>query len=272
MKIEYAAFSDIGRVRRHNEDALLIRELEQGGHLLVVADGMGGHQAGEVASRLAVEVFERQYLNERAAGVDVGISMQAGVLAANRAILERAEREPDKGGMGATFTAVVLWGMRLFLVHVGDSRCYLLRKNEMRQLSQDHTFVAKMLEQNRISPDEAAHHPQKNILYMALGTREPLHPQVLGPLPVCLDDRVLLCSDGLSTPVKESVLSGLMVRHSPSRAVREMIRLANRAGGHDNITAILARVLADGAFDDTMILLPAERTRSSFWRRWQGRH
>ena len=270
MKIEYAAFSDIGRVRRHNEDALLLRELEDG-HLLVVADGMGGHQAGEVASRLAVEVFERQFLNERASGTDVGLSMQAGVLAANRAILDRAEREPDKGGMGTTFTAVVLWGMRLFLVHVGDSRCYLLRKGEMRLLSQDHTFVAKMLEQNRISTEEAAHHPQKNILYMALGTREPLHPQVLGPLPVCMDDRILLCSDGLSTPVKGALLAELMVRHSPSRAVREMIRLANRAGGQDNITAVLARVLADGAFDDTMILPSAGRPNRPFWRRWHKR-
>jgi PPM family protein phosphatase len=228
-----------GRVRSLNEDSLLV-----GVELFAVADGMGGHQGGEVASGLAVEA-----LGETVNAASLS-SLKEGVRVANRAIFERAGSDPGLHGMGTTLCAIRLIdtpeGQFVGWVNVGDSRIYLFRDGALTQLSVDHSLVEDLVRDGQLTPEEAAVHPQRNIVTRALGVD--LDVDVDGDLVIPRKaDRFLLCSDGLFNEVDENRIAGALRRLSdPDEAAAELVRLANEHGGRDNITVVLVEVVDDG--------------------------
>jgi PPM family protein phosphatase len=229
--VELADLSDTGRVRRHNEDRSLGRP-----PVIAVADGMGGAKAGEVAAQLAVEAVAGL-----AEPVGVG-DVRAAVDRANSEIRRIASEDPDKSGMGTTLTAAMLEDGRLDVVHVGDSRAYLWRDDRLRQLTEDHSVVAELVRRGSIRPEEAEHHPHRNVITRALGAEPEV---VVDTFSEYLRDGdvVLLCSDGLSSYVsEEDIAATLADAVTLADAATALVARANRAGGTDNVTVVLARV------------------------------
>jgi serine/threonine protein phosphatase PrpC len=228
-----------GRVRTGNEDSYLV-----GDAVHAVADGMGGHQAGEIASDAALEplrVLDVAALDDPAAVSD---ALAAAVHEANTLVVERASNDPQLEGMGTTLTAVAVRGGQLHVAHVGDSRAYLLRADEdMSQLTTDHTLVERLVQEGRLSRDEAATHPQRNVITRAIGHETTVEVEVLPPITLRDGDQVLLCSDGLSGPVDDTQIASILSGTSDGdQAVAALLAQANAAGGPDNITAVLIRV------------------------------
>jgi serine/threonine protein phosphatase PrpC len=232
MKIVTGVATDTGRVRDHNEDAFIVEP-----PLYAVADGMGGAKAGEVASQLALETIG----DMQRAGTS---TLEEEVREANRIVFERAGEDAKFAGMGTTVTAVLASAESLHLVHVGDSRAYLLRAGSLRQLTHDHTLVDRMVEAGEISRDEAGVHPHRNVLLRALGTEAKVDVEA-HDIGLLEGDRVLICSDGLTTMVTEDQIVAIMdvTVGQPQDAADRLVRAANRAGGIDNITAIVLEVL-----------------------------
>lgn len=240
--VELAELSDTGRVRRHNEDRSLGRP-----PVIAVADGMGGAKAGEVAAQLAVEEVKR--LTEPIAVGDV----REAVGRANAEIRRMASEDPDKSGMGTTFTAALLEDGRLDVVHVGDSRAYLWRDERLRQLTEDHSVVAELVRRGSISPEDAEHHPHRNVITRALGAEADVVADTFSEY-LRDGDVVLLCSDGLSSYVAEGdIAEALAASVTLADAARALVERANRAGGTDNVTVVLARVgvVGDGVSGST---------------------
>jgi protein phosphatase len=236
MRIDYFGRSDKGRVRKTNEDYFAGERIKEDEYLFVVADGMGGHRAGDVASRLGTQNFVRHYKKLRKKKNLIMNSMSQALEKANNVILAKATSDPRKRGMGTTFSAVVISGMSAYIVHVGDSRIYLVRGDEISQLTTDHTFVGKMLEEGRITEDEARDHPQKNILYMSLGARKTFEPEIKKQLDIIESDIFMMCSDGLNNMVSDNTIKEYLQSYNTYDAVEELIKLANDNGGTDNIT------------------------------------
>lgn len=231
--VEHSERSDTGRVRPANEDSYLARP-----PLFVVADGMGGASAGEVASRVAVETF--------AAGLPPGGELSKRladvVLQANGKIHGQAASNPSLQGMGTTITAAMVDAERLVLAHVGDSRAYLYRGGELEQLTRDHTLVDELVRQGRLTEEEAAVHPQRSIITRALGPEASVEVDT-SEHELQSDDIVLLCSDGLTGMVSPQLIAdSLAEAKSLAAASRTLIKLANEAGGRDNITVVLLKV------------------------------
>jgi PPM family protein phosphatase len=228
--VELAHLSDTGRVRRHNEDRSLA-DLP----VLAVADGMGGAKAGEVAAEMAVS---------EVGGLAPPVTADAvrdALERANAAIRRLAEEDPDKAGMGTTLTAAVLADGRLDVVHVGDSRAYLWRDGELRQLTQDHSVVAELVRRGSISPEDAETHPHRNVITRALGAEPQVVPDTVSE-PLREGDVVLLCSDGLSSYVGADEIARVLSRaRTLAEAARLLVERANAAGGVDNVTVVLAR-------------------------------
>ncbi|HSI30377.1 MAG TPA: Stp1/IreP family PP2C-type Ser/Thr phosphatase [Miltoncostaeaceae bacterium] len=240
--VELADLSDTGRVRRHNEDRSLGRP-----PVIAVADGMGGAKAGEVAAQLAVEEVAR--LEEP---VEVG-DVRAAVGRANAAIRRMAREDPDKSGMGTTFTAAMLEEGRLDVVHVGDSRAYLWRDGRLRQLTEDHSVVAELVRRGSISPEDAEHHPHRNVITRALGAEPEVTVDTFSEY-LRDGDVVMLCSDGLSSYVsEEDIAAALADAVTLADAAKGLVERANGAGGTDNVTVVLARVgvVGDGQSGST---------------------
>jgi protein phosphatase len=236
--VELADLSDTGRVRRHNEDRSLGRL-----PVIAVADGMGGAKAGEVAAQLAVEEVAR--LEEP---VGVG-DVRAAVGRANAAIRRMAKDDPEKSGMGTTLTAAMLHDGRLDVVHVGDSRAYLWRDGKLRQLTQDHSVVAELVRRGSITPEDAEHHPHRNVITRALGAEADVAVDTFSEY-LRDGDVVLLCSDGLSSYVPEEEIATVLEEAvTLADAARALVRQANGAGGTDNVTVVLARVGVVGQGD-----------------------
>jgi PPM family protein phosphatase len=235
--MEVAARTDVGLVREHNEDRFLVRP-----GLLVVADGMGGAKAGEVAAGLAVEHLERL------GGESSAAELTGAIEEANRAIRRLAEDDPERAGMGTTITAAMLGdGSVAEVLHVGDSRAYLLREGELRLLTRDHSMVAELVDRGTLTPEEAETHPQRNVITRALGAEPEVRvdhlQQELQP-----GDTLLLCTDGLSAHVPEAEIeAALNAAPSLDAAVDALVALANEAGGTDNVTVLLARVVPGGS-------------------------
>jgi PPM family protein phosphatase len=236
MKIDFCGKSDKGMVRKSNEDYLAYERIRDDEYLFVVADGMGGHRAGDVASRLGTQHFVRQYRKLRKKKNTIMDSMNRSLEKANDVILARASSDPRKRGMGTTFSAVAISNFNAHIVHVGDSRIYLIRDDEMTQLTTDHTFVGKMVEEGRITEDEARDHPQKNILYMSLGARKAFEPEVKTQIELREGDIFIMCSDGLNNMVSDGTIKEYVLSYSVKDAVEQLIKLANDNGGTDNIT------------------------------------
>ncbi|MEW2356053.1 Stp1/IreP family PP2C-type Ser/Thr phosphatase [Spirillospora sp. NPDC029432] len=239
LGIRYAARSDVGMLREGNEDSAYA-----GAHLLAVADGMGGHVGGEIASAAAIS--ELRKLDKDLPAPELLAALEHTVKAANDNLHRIVESDPALQGMGTTLTAMLWAGNQIALVHIGDSRAYLLRDGSLFQITHDHTLVQSLVDEGRISPDEAASHPQRSLLLRALDGRGEVDPD-LSLREAKVGDRYLLCSDGLSGVVTaETIFQVLTDIDDPEQAVRQLIDLANRGGGPDNITCVVADVVELG--------------------------
>lgn len=240
MRWESAAITDRGRLRPQNEDAYIARP-DLG--LFVVADGMGGHAAGEVASAMAVETVARDLSAPPATAQDAERALVASLGAANRAILERAAREPEKTGMGTTLTALLLLPQTgtSVIAHVGDSRAYRLRDGGLEQLTRDHTWVQEQVDAGLLSPAQAHHHPYSSVLTRVIGVYTDVEVDTRRDRARA-GDLLLLCSDGLTGMVDDDELRTLLARDLPLHELAaQLVEAANLRGGLDNITAVLVR-------------------------------
>ncbi|WP_328446613.1 MULTISPECIES: PP2C family protein-serine/threonine phosphatase [unclassified Amycolatopsis] len=234
LVLRYAARSDRGLVRSSNQDSVYA-----GPRLLALADGMGGHAAGEVASKVVIASLAP--LDDDEPGDDLLAQLREAVANGNAAIAELVSQDPDLDGMGTTLTAVLFAGTRLGLVHVGDSRAYLFRGGQFAQITRDDSFVNELLEQGRITPEEAAVHPQRSLLLKALTGHE-VEPS-LTVREARPGDRYLICSDGLSGMVSDETLAEAVQIPDPQQCADRMIELALKGGGTDNVTVIIADVV-----------------------------
>ncbi|MBV6698741.1 PP2C family serine/threonine-protein phosphatase [Kitasatospora aureofaciens] len=242
LVLRFAAGSHKGLIREGNEDSGYA-----GPRLLAVADGMGGAAAGEVASSEVLGSIVR--LDEDVPGADLLTLLGDAVQGANDRLRQMVEEDPQLEGMGCTLTAMLWTGQRMGMVHVGDSRAYLLRDGSLVQITQDHTWVQRLVDEGRITPEEAETHPQRSLLMRALDGRGQVEPD-LSIREVRAGDRYLICSDGLSGPVSHQTLQDTLGSYySPEQTVQELIQLALRGGGPDNITCIVADVIDVGATD-----------------------
>lgn len=247
LSLRYGARSDVGLLRDLNEDAMYA-----GPRLLAIADGMGGHAAGEVASRVAIESVAP--LDDDQPGADLVTSLREAVETASRFLQDMAEADSALDGMGTTLTAILFADRRLGLVHIGDSRGYLLRDGVLSQITHDHTLVQHLVDEGRITPEEASTHPQRSWITRSLTGRGELELD-LSIREAREGDRYLLCSDGLSGPVSaDTIAETLRAAADPQQACDQLIALALRAGGPDNITAIVADVISADAADETPIV------------------
>ncbi len=249
LSIKIAGLTDQGKVRSNNEDAVWVdRDL----NLLIVADGMGGHQSGEVASGMAISTIPanfKQLLKNGQAGeiTEQRFSANTNRLAfcvkiANQLIFEASKRYPQDNGMGTTCTAALINDGRLSVAHVGDSRCYLIRRGELEQLTQDHSLVMDQVRRGLISKAEAATNSNQNILTRSLGTQPSVQVDV-DEHPLFPGDILLLCSDGLGKEMSDDqVLHAALQTSDPEQLVKRLIDAANASGGRDNITVAVARV------------------------------
>ena len=257
LVVRAALRSDVGLVRSENQDfgALTTPQEERDGHhpggrLLIVADGMGGHRGGATASRLAAETVKAQYLGSET--TDIRQALHESLTRANARIYSEAQSNPDLRGMGTTTSVLAVSGQHGWLAHVGDSRIYLVRAGEIRQLTDDHSLVASMVREGLLTPREAETHPRRNVLQRSMGVAEDVDIDVLGPIELRVDDTFILCSDGLHGVVKEDEM--LEVASQPiEEAADELLRRALQRGAPDNVTVIVARVESLGeAPDETL--------------------
>ena len=228
----FGSRTDIGCLRDHNEDSLIVTP-----PLFAVADGMGGHAAGEVASEIAVHV-----LAEHAPEHPDGEALARAVEEANHEVMRAARDGRGREGMGTTMTAAVLEGERLVIAQVGDSRAYLMHQGKLQQLTRDHSLMADLIEAGQLTPEEARCHPQRSVITRALGSDPCMHPDMY-EIKVETGDRLLICSDGLSGMLCDQDIEHTMRRvQDPQRCAAQLVNEAIAAGGHDNVTVIVADV------------------------------
>ncbi len=262
MTVSFAGLTDVGESRDHNEDGFLIFDmvadtdvieaasehpLDQRPLLLAVSDGMGGAQAGEVASALTLEALREhasgavQHLGgSETAGLEAWLA--EGIHRANRRVLEAGRRDSSAQGMGATATAALVFPGAAVLAHVGDSRAYHIRQGQLRQLTTDHTFVGKLVAQGQLSAEEAENHEQRHVLLQAVGVKEVVEVDAL-TVVLRSGDQVLLCSDGLYDLISdEGIAETLAAGGTPLSQCRALITAANSLGGFDNTTVIILHV------------------------------
>lgn len=231
-KATFGSRTDVGCIREHNEDSLVVAP-----PLFAVADGMGGHAAGEVASEIAVQV-----VSKLAPTTPDSQALGAAVEAANEAIIQAAFEGRGREGMGTTMTAALLEGERLVIAQVGDSRAYLLHQGGLQQLTRDHSLMADMIEAGQLTPEEARVHPQRSVITRALGSAPHTRPD-LYEINVEAGDRLLLCSDGLTTMLHDSEIEAIMSRTwDPQHCAAQLVSEAVAAGGYDNVTVVVANV------------------------------
>jgi serine/threonine protein phosphatase PrpC len=249
-RVRFAGKTDIGLVRAHNEDSLLVpKEMA----LAVVSDGMGGHAAGDVASRITVETIDRFYRDTARSGPQTWPfklpslevekqRMSVAVQLANSNVFETAASDGSKKGMGCTVDAIYFCQGRFFIGHVGDSRVYRIRDGRIQMLTEDHSLLNDYLRMKELSGDEGFHFPQKNVVVRAIGLAEQVHVDVIADA-FKTGDLFLMCSDGLCGMLDDKVMLEIATaRDSLDSGCNELVKAANDAGGNDNITAILIRI------------------------------
>ncbi len=230
--ISFGSRTDIGYVRDHNEDSLIIIP-----PLFAVADGMGGHEAGEIASEITVNT-----LAELAPSHLDAEGLTAAVEAANYNVMKAPRQGIGRDGMGTTLTAAMLEGERLLIAQVGDSRAYLLHKGHLQQITRDHSLMADLIEAGQITPEEARVHPNRSVITRAIGSDIHMRPDIY-ELNVDAGDRILLCSDGLSSMISNNAIESIMRRQSDAQhCADELVTAALENGGADNVTVVVADV------------------------------
>ena len=241
--IKAYAKSDVGKVREINEDAFYISNSLDEVQLYMLADGMGGYNGGEIASKLAIQ-SAKNYIENNFKEIEkdkdsiiqlIGSSIEY----ANMVVYEKAKENKELSGMGTTLEVCLIYNNRAFIGHVGDSRIYRIRKEFMRKLTQDHSYVQKLVKDGTITQEEAAHHPQKNMLTRALGCNAFVEPDVMvkGFLK---DDILVMCSDGLTNMVKTEIIYQEASKNI-EQAPKELVRIANENGGKDNVTVVIIK-------------------------------
>lgn len=270
LVLRAALRSDVGLVRSENQDFGMYtnpdeeRESAPGGRLLIVADGMGGHRGGATASRLAAETVKAQYLGSDTP--DIPTALRESLSRANARIYSEAQSNPDLRGMGTTTSVLAVRGGEGWLAHVGDSRIYMIRDGEIKQLTDDHSLVATMVREGLLTTAEAETHPRRNVLQRSMGVAEDVEIDVRGPIELRPGDTFILCSDGLHGVVKEDELKDV-ARQPIEQAADEFLRRALDRGAPDNVTVIVARVEAargdeedeiTDRFEDTQPLEPMD--------------
>lgn len=245
--VEVAGLTDVGRQRENNEDSYLYwepaldRDFERKGRLAVIADGMGGYEGGQEASRLAVETVRDVY--DRVVQHDPQVALLEAMATAHTRIKDHAERHPELHGMGTTCTAAAIRGRQLFFAHVGDSRLYMVREGKISRLTRDHSYVGRLVESGIVRPEDAEKHPQRHILTAALGAG---HDVAMDGAEKAVElqtgDELLLCTDGLWGVMNEEELMAAVKDHSAAEACAALVKLAMERGGPDNITVQVLRV------------------------------
>ena len=248
--IELANLTDVGCERADNEDNYCYAEpesdaeLEKRGRLVVVADGMGGQEGGQVASRLAVDTVREVFLYGEDS--DPAAALMSAYQSAHAAIQEFAREHPELTGMGTTCTSAVLQDGRMTYGHVGDSRLYLMRNGEITRVTRDQSYVQQMVESGVISAEEAKTHPSRNILTSALGSESTVQADFAeAPIPLQESDILLLCTDGLHGLVSDEEMLAVSSQSAPREACKKLVEMAKERGGYDNITVQIVRI--DGA-------------------------
>lgn len=247
MHFQTYSLSDIGKIRKRNEDSYLEKPLkiadDEKAIAMIVADGMGGHRAGDVASKEVINVFEKNLNN----GTNNSLEdlLRNSILEANNSIINMSVAKKELKGMGTTCTALVLANNKAFIAHVGDSRAYLVRKNTIKQLTKDHTVAEHMVTFGMMSESEAQTSPKRNILMRAIGINDLLEVDMLEPINIYPNDIFVLCSDGLIEYVKEEEIKKIVSKNTPAAACEKMVATANLRGGKDNITVQITKVLRD---------------------------
>jgi protein phosphatase len=245
LTLKYAVRSDRGLVRNNNEDSVYA-----GPRLLAIADGMGGHAAGEVASKIVIGTLEP--LDEDRPVADLIGTLREVVADANAALAQSIEDDPTLEGMGTTLTAIRFAGTRIALVHVGDSRAYLMRGGQLSQITHDDTYVQSLVDSGRLTPEEATHHPRKSVILRAMTGTE-VDPDI-SIREARIGDRYLLCTDGLSDVVSTETLLDTLAEGTPRGCADRLIELALRGGGPDNVTCIVADVVQETHGDDRPVV------------------
>jgi serine/threonine protein phosphatase PrpC len=243
--LRYAVRSDRGLIRGNNEDSVYA-----GPRLLAIADGMGGHVGGEVASKVVISSIA--YLDDDTPSADLLNALREATESANVHLRDLVAEDPSLEGMGTTLTALLFAGNRLGLLHVGDSRCYLLRGDQLAQITRDDTFVQALVDEGRLTQEEASSHPQRSLLMHALNGGD-LEPD-LSVREARVGDRYLLCSDGLTDVVSSETVAEALRIPTPHGAADRLVELALRSGGPDNVTVIVADVIDDEYGDDVPVV------------------
>jgi|YNPNPStandDraft_1061719.scaffolds.fasta_scaffold00029_11 serine/threonine protein phosphatase PrpC len=239
------AKTDLGCIRENNEDKFEFFIPEDEGRLAVkgsfyaVADGMGGHAAGQIASELALKNTIKFYYSDPSPLLEE--SLREAIQRANALIFDTARAVPDRSGMGTTMTALVIRGEEAYIAHVGDSRCYRVREDEIKQITEDHSWVNEQVKRGGLSAEEAANSPYRNVITRSLGSSPCVDVDVFRE-QLLVGDIFLLCSDGLSGEVNDEEMRDVVLRRSPSEAAYELVELALDHGGHDNVTVLIVAV------------------------------
>lgn len=245
-QLEIGSLTDKGLSRSVNQDNIGVFQSPDGHDCIaIVADGMGGHQAGDVASLMAIETIQQNYfdfLNRYAPDQALRQVFEL----ANNAIFKQAQKFSEYQGMGTTLVVLALHESSAYFAYTGDSRLYLIRKKEMRQLTNDHTLVNEMLRNGLIDAEQAKNHPDKHIITHAVGTAKKVFVELLDtPLTLTAEDCFLLCSDGLYDLVEDTEIFDISIKYSAQQGCEELVRLANERGGHDNISVIIVRIMQE---------------------------
>lgn len=238
--------TDTGRVRSNNEDAFYFPQGKNDSPpLFIVADGMGGHQGGEIASQIAVEevssYITSNFSSNNLCKNQLKTLLKTSLERANKKIFDLSRENPDWAGMGTTLTLALFWDRVLYIGHVGDSRAYRIRNNHIEQLTTDHSLVQELVEQGRLTKEEIKTHPMKNVITRAIGTDEDLEPDFL-EFNLEDDDIIILCSDGLSNLIDDENIKSIVCNFSPEESTEKLIEKANILGGEDNITVGVIKV------------------------------
>ena len=235
-----------GKVRNNNQDAFIIvnENISSLPNLYIVADGMGGHLAGEVASQTSIKAFCAYINNTKASGDDLGAYLAEAALYANTKVFEDSLKNSEYMGMGTTFTAMTISKNIGYITHIGDSRIYLINNHEIKLLTTDHTYADELIRLGRITKQEALYHPNKHVLTRALGTDEEVKVDTF-VFEITKGDKLLMCTDGLSNMIHEDEMKEIVLNRDAEVAINNLIMAANQNGGVDNITSILIDTVGD---------------------------